>query len=109
MPLASSKVCYLYRFAEEGNKKAGESETGSDVVEVANEKEDESVKKYYDKSASFFDRISCEALEKEEGCWFQLIMFCLFIQISGFLMCFLSERSGMHDLSSDVFLIYLNF
>ncbi|VDN05623.1 unnamed protein product [Thelazia callipaeda] len=54
----------------DGNKKATPgSDNCSDVVEdeVADTVREESEKRYYDKSSSFFDRISCEALEKQAG------------------------------------------
>ncbi|VDN91565.1 unnamed protein product [Brugia pahangi] len=55
---------------EDGSKKSGTgSDAGSDVIEeeVTENGQEEQEKRYYDKSSSFFDRISCEALEKQEG------------------------------------------
>ncbi|KAM3720513.1 Protein LSM14 [Dirofilaria immitis] len=55
---------------EDGTKKSQmESDAGSDVVEeeIAENGQEDQEKRYYDKSSSFFDRISCEALEKQEG------------------------------------------
>uniref|UniRef100_A0A9J2PHD7 DFDF domain-containing protein n=1 Tax=Ascaris lumbricoides TaxID=6252 RepID=A0A9J2PHD7_ASCLU len=58
---------------EEGGSEKGSnaSDTGPDVIEEGevdeNSENDKAPTTYYDKSSSFFDRISCEALEKQEG------------------------------------------
>lgn len=56
-------------FLDGGKKSVTGSDAGSDVVEeeITENGQEEQEKRYYDKSSSFFDRISCEALEKQEG------------------------------------------
>lgn len=59
-------------FAEGGSEKGSNaSDTGPDVIEEGeadeNSENDKAPTTYYDKSSSFFDRISCEALEKQDG------------------------------------------
>lgn len=58
-----------YVFLDGSKKSVTGSDAGSDVVEeeIVENGQEEQEKRYYDKSSSFFDRISCEALEKQEG------------------------------------------
>lgn len=52
-------------------KKTSNSDVESDAAEETDnensQKDPNRERTYYDKSASFFDHISCEALEKQEG------------------------------------------
>ncbi|GMS78715.1 hypothetical protein PENTCL1PPCAC_890, partial [Pristionchus entomophagus] len=48
------------------SEKEGESEVVNNTEETTNASEEEG-EPFYDKTSSFFDRISCEALEKAEG------------------------------------------
>lgn len=73
---------FLGCFLDGSKKSLAESDAGSDVVEeeIAENGQEEQEKRYYDKSSSFFDRISCEALEKQEG--YVHDMFSIFIRIT---------------------------
>ncbi|KHN76620.1 Protein LSM14 -like protein B-B [Toxocara canis] len=59
------------KLEEGGSEESNASDTGPDVIEEGelneNGEEEKLPTTYYDKSSSFFDRISCEALEKQEG------------------------------------------
>lgn len=59
----------VFHFFLDGSKKSGTSDASSDIIEedTAENGHGEPEMRYYDKSSSFFDRISCEALEKQEG------------------------------------------
>lgn len=68
------------KIGEPGNENEKKDDSGNETGAGDNEPEEDSEVVHYDKTKSFFDNISCEAVERSKGLVILYVTYCNFFK-----------------------------